>query len=191
MIGEGDTTKEHQQADLLASSIVRASRSPAREADSNARIRAGHGGRACGRIEGVTMDPSRKATVATDPAGKTRSGQRDNGSSREGCDNGESNQEGCDSDRSNEGDEGEGNGAGPAGLGPAPGLAGVLAPTTGEAQSGRRCWGVNAGSYESLATQEGEVLHRWRKGRWRLGKGALARPRRLLLWKTHGPRGQR
>jgi hypothetical protein len=133
------------------------------------------------------MDPAGKATVATDPTRKTRSSQRESGSSREGRSNGESNQEGCGSDRSNEGDEGEGDGAGPAGLGPAPGLAGVLAPATGEARSGKRCWGVSAGSYESLAAQEGDALRWWRKGRWRLGKGALARPRRLLLWKRHGP----
>jgi hypothetical protein len=53
-IGEGGTTKEHQQGDLLASSIVRTSRSPAREADGSARVCTGHGVRACGRIEGVT-----------------------------------------------------------------------------------------------------------------------------------------
>jgi hypothetical protein len=78
---QGDTTKEHQQADLLASSIVRTSRSPAREADGSARVCVGHGGRARGRIDGVTADPAGKATTATDPAGKTRSRQRDVGSS--------------------------------------------------------------------------------------------------------------
>jgi hypothetical protein len=89
-----DTTKEHQQADLLASSVVRSSRSPAREADSTACVCAGQGGRACGRIEGATTDPAgeghdsdessqengdpakgtadlaEKATAAMDPAGK-------------------------------------------------------------------------------------------------------------------------
>ena len=84
---QGDTTKGHRQADLPASSIVRASRSPAREADSSARVCAGHGVRARGRIEGETTDPAGKATAATDPAGKTRSSQRDGGSSREGRSN--------------------------------------------------------------------------------------------------------
>jgi hypothetical protein len=81
-IGEGDTTKEHQQVDL-ASSVVQTS-SPAREAGDYAHICAGHGGRAHDRMEGVTRDPAVKATTATDPAGKTRSGQRDGGSSQEG-----------------------------------------------------------------------------------------------------------
>jgi hypothetical protein len=45
---QGDTTKEHQQTDLLASSISRTSRSPAREAGGSA----GHGGRARGKING-------------------------------------------------------------------------------------------------------------------------------------------
>jgi hypothetical protein len=49
---QGDTTKGHWQADLPAYSIVRASRSPAKEADSNARVCAGHGVRARSRIEG-------------------------------------------------------------------------------------------------------------------------------------------
>jgi hypothetical protein len=40
---QGDTTKGHWQADLPASSIVHASRSPAREADSSARVCAGPG----------------------------------------------------------------------------------------------------------------------------------------------------
>jgi hypothetical protein len=65
---QGDPTKEHQQADLLASSINRMSRSPAREADGSARGCAGHGGRACGRMEGVTADPAGKATTSTDLA---------------------------------------------------------------------------------------------------------------------------
>jgi hypothetical protein len=59
-IGEGDTTKEHQQGNLLASSIDRTSRSPAREADDSARVCTDHGVRACGRIEGVTgIQPGR------------------------------------------------------------------------------------------------------------------------------------
>jgi hypothetical protein len=49
---QGDTTKGHRQADLPASSIVQASRSPAREADNSARVCAVHGVRARGRIEG-------------------------------------------------------------------------------------------------------------------------------------------
>jgi hypothetical protein len=48
---QSDTTKGHRQTDL-PSSIVRASRSPAREADSSARVCAGHGVRARGKIEG-------------------------------------------------------------------------------------------------------------------------------------------
>jgi hypothetical protein len=68
---QGDTTKGHRQADLRASSIVRASRSPAREADNSACVCAGHGVCARGRIEGETADPAGKATAATDPVGKT------------------------------------------------------------------------------------------------------------------------
>jgi hypothetical protein len=49
---QGDTTKGHWQADLPASSIVRASRIPAKEDDSSARVCAGHGVRAHSRIEG-------------------------------------------------------------------------------------------------------------------------------------------
>jgi hypothetical protein len=65
-----DTTKEHQQTNLLASSIVRTSRSPAREAGGSARVCASHGGRARDRIEGVKADLVGKATSATDPARK-------------------------------------------------------------------------------------------------------------------------
>jgi hypothetical protein len=86
---QGDATKEHRQADLPASSIIRASMSPAREADSSAHVCAGHGVRARGRIEGETTDPTGKATAMTDPAGKTRSSQRDGRSSREGRSNGD------------------------------------------------------------------------------------------------------
>jgi hypothetical protein len=68
---EGDTTKEHQQFDLLASSIVWTSRSPTREADSSARFCASHGGRVRDRIEGVMADPARKATTEKDLARKT------------------------------------------------------------------------------------------------------------------------
>jgi hypothetical protein len=49
---QGNTTKGHRQADLPASSIVQTSRSPAREADSSARVCAGHRVRARGKIEG-------------------------------------------------------------------------------------------------------------------------------------------
>jgi hypothetical protein len=41
------------------------------EAGGSARVYTGHGGRAHGRIEGVTVDPAGKATTATDPAWKT------------------------------------------------------------------------------------------------------------------------
>jgi hypothetical protein len=82
----GDPTKGHRQTDL-PSSIVRASRSPAREADSSAHVCAGHGVRARDKIEGETTDPVGKATTATDLAGKTRSSQRDGGSSRKGRSN--------------------------------------------------------------------------------------------------------
>jgi hypothetical protein len=68
---QGDTAKGHQQADLPASLIVRASRRPARDADSSPRVCAGHGVRARDIIEGETADPAGKATAATDPAGKT------------------------------------------------------------------------------------------------------------------------
>jgi hypothetical protein len=69
------TSRQH--TDLLASSIVRTSRGPAREADDSARVCAGHGGRARGRIEGITVDPAGKATTATDPATAIRlKGQR-------------------------------------------------------------------------------------------------------------------
>lgn len=67
----GDTTKEYQQADLLASSIVRTSRSLAREAGDSAHDSAGHGGRVRGGIEGITAHPAGKATTATDLARKT------------------------------------------------------------------------------------------------------------------------
>jgi hypothetical protein len=103
--------------------IVRMSRSPAREADGNARVCAGHGVRARSRIEGVMADPAGKATAATDPAEKTRSGQMDDRSSREGRSNGESGREGRGSDGSNKGDEAVGGGAGPTGQGPAADLA--------------------------------------------------------------------
>jgi hypothetical protein len=67
---QGDTTKGHRQADLPASSIIRASRSPARETDGSARDCAGQGVRARCRVEGVSVDPAGKATAATNPATK-------------------------------------------------------------------------------------------------------------------------
>jgi hypothetical protein len=112
---QGDTTKEHRQADLFASSIARTSRSPTREVGDNTRICAGHGGRTRGRIEGVTADQAVKATATMNLTGETRSGHRDGGSSQEGRSSGESSREGRDSDGSNEGDEGVGGGVGPAG----------------------------------------------------------------------------
>jgi hypothetical protein len=68
---QGDTAKGHRQADLSASSIIRASTSPAREADGSARVCAGHGVRARGRKDGESVDPAGKATTATNPAMKT------------------------------------------------------------------------------------------------------------------------
>jgi hypothetical protein len=55
----GDITKEHRQADLPASSIVRASRSPTREADGSARVCAGHGVRARDRKGECRIRPGR------------------------------------------------------------------------------------------------------------------------------------
>jgi hypothetical protein len=129
-IGEGDTTKEHQQIDLLSSLIVRMSRSPATETYGNARVCAGLGVRARGRIEGVTADPVEK----------TRSGQRDGKSSREGRSNGESGPKGRGSDGSNEGDEGVGGGVGPAGQGPAPILAGGFDNGDERSSISLHCW---------------------------------------------------
>jgi hypothetical protein len=120
---QDNTTKGHQQADLLASSIVWTSRIPA-----------SHGGHACGRI-GVSADPAGKATAATDPAMKTTirpKGQRikpgrsqQHGSGREGP---------SAIDPTEAMMKGECDGACPAKQGPTPGLAGrSLTPTTGEA----------------------------------------------------------
>jgi hypothetical protein len=120
---QGDTTKEHRQADRPASLIIRASTSPAREANSSARVCAGHGVRARGGIEGETADPAGKATAATDPAGKTRSSQKGRRIEPERSQQRGSGREGRGSDGSSEGDEGVGGGACPAGQGPAPDLA--------------------------------------------------------------------
>jgi hypothetical protein len=120
---QGDTTKGHQQADLPASLIVWASRSPAREADSSARVCAGHGVRARGRIEGETTDPAGKATAATDPAGKTRSSQRDGGSSRKGRSNVDPAGKAATVTDPAKAKKGVGGGACPAGQGPALDLA--------------------------------------------------------------------
>jgi hypothetical protein len=49
---QGDTTKEHRQADLSASSFVRTLRRPAREVDGSSCVCIDHGVRARGRIEG-------------------------------------------------------------------------------------------------------------------------------------------
>jgi hypothetical protein len=120
---QGDTTKGHRQDDLSASSIGRASRSPAREADSSARVCASQGVRAHDRIEGEMADPGGKATTATDPAGKTRSSQRDGGSSREGRGNGDPAGKAAAATDPTKAMKGVGGGAGPAGQGPAPDLA--------------------------------------------------------------------
>jgi hypothetical protein len=120
---QGDTTKGHRQDDLSASSIGRASRSPAREADSSARVCASQGVRARDRIEGGMADLAGKATTATDPAGKTRSSQRDGGSSREGRGNGDPAGKATTAMDPTKAMKGVGGGAGPAGRGPAPDLA--------------------------------------------------------------------
>jgi hypothetical protein len=120
---QGDTAKGHRQADLPASSIVRASRSPAREADSSARVCAGHGVRARDRIEGETTDPVGKATTATDPAVKTRSNQRDGESSRKGRNNVDPAGKAATATDPAKATEGVGGGACQAGQGPAPDLA--------------------------------------------------------------------
>jgi hypothetical protein len=120
---QGDTAKRHQQADLPASSIVRASRSPAREADGSACVCASHGVRARGRIEGETTDPAGKATAATDPVGKTRSSQRDGGSSRKGRSNVDPTGKVAAATDPAKAKKGVGAVACPAGQGPAPDLA--------------------------------------------------------------------
>jgi hypothetical protein len=97
-----------RQGDLPASLIIRASTSPAREADSSARVCVGHGVRARGRIdggngrsgqEGHDNDGSSREDVIQ-PKGRRikpkRSQQRGSGREDRG------------SDRSSEGDEGGG-----------------------------------------------------------------------------------
>jgi hypothetical protein len=106
--------------------IVRASRSPAREADSSACVCADHGVRARGRKEGETTDPAGKATTATDAARKTRSGQRDGGSSREGRSNEDPVGKAATTTDPTKAMKGEGDGAGLAKQGPAPDLAGLV-----------------------------------------------------------------
>jgi hypothetical protein len=71
-IGEGDTTKEYRQADLLASSIVQTSKSPTREADDSACVCAGHGVRDRSRIEG-----ERRIRPGRPRQRRIRSGRRD------------------------------------------------------------------------------------------------------------------
>jgi hypothetical protein len=144
---QGDTTKGRRHADLPASSIVRASRSPAREADSSARVCAGHGVRACGRKEGETTDPAGKATTATDPAGKTRSSQRDGGSSRKGHNNVDPTGKAAAAIDPAKAMKGVGGGAGPAEKGPAPDLArGVDDTGNGRSSKGRCCTRPGDGS---------------------------------------------
>jgi hypothetical protein len=71
-VGGATQQKEHQQAqDLLASSLVRSSRSPAREASGSARVCGSQSGRAHNIKEGVATDPAEKATSAADPARNT------------------------------------------------------------------------------------------------------------------------
>jgi hypothetical protein len=138
----GDTTKGHRQADLPASSITRTSRSSAREAASSARVCAGHGVRARGRIEGEMTDSAGKATTAIDPAGKMRSNQRDGGLSRKGRSNVDPAGKAA---AATDPVKGVGGGAVQPGRGLRRTWQGVLtALGTGEARSGRRCWGVSA-----------------------------------------------
>jgi hypothetical protein len=68
-----DTQKSTNMPTFFASSIVRTSRSPAREAIGSARVCAVHGGRARAhdRIEGLMVDPAEKATTTMDPVWKT------------------------------------------------------------------------------------------------------------------------
>jgi hypothetical protein len=143
---QSDTTKGQQQADPPASSNGRMSRSPTREADCSARVCAYHGVRARGRIEGETVDPAGKSTTATDPAGKTRSSQRDEGSSREGGSNGDPiGKAAAATDPTKAVKEGWAGGWVQPGRGLRRSWQGVLtAPVTGEARSGRLCWGVSA-----------------------------------------------
>jgi hypothetical protein len=119
---QGDTTKEHQQGDIPASSIVRTSRSPAKEADDSAHVYAGHGVRARGRVEGerrIRPGRPRQRRIWTEDAIRPKGRRIDPRSPQQGG----SDREGRGSDRSNEGDEGVGGGAGLAGQGPAPDLA--------------------------------------------------------------------
>jgi hypothetical protein len=137
---QGDTTKGHRQADLPASSIARASRSPAREADSSAHASVGHGVCARDRIEGETTDLVGKATTAMNLAGKTRSGQSDDGSSREGRSNGDPAGKAATTTDLAKAMKGVGGEAGPAGQGPVPGLArGVDGAGAGRSMKWRHC----------------------------------------------------
>jgi hypothetical protein len=133
---QGDTTKGHRQADLPASSIVRALRSPTREADSSARVCTGDGVHARCRIEGERrIQPGRprqrriRGEDTIRPKGRRIKPRRpqQHGPGREGRG----------SDGSNEGDEGVGGGAGPARQGPAPDLArGVDGTSDGRSSKG-------------------------------------------------------
>jgi hypothetical protein len=172
-IGEGDTTKEHQQVGLPASSIVRASRSPAREADSSARVCTGHGSRACGRIEGETADPAGKATTATDPAGKKRSSKRDGRSSRKGRSNVDPAGKAATATDPAKAMKGVGGGAGPAGQGPAPDLArGVDDTGDGRSSKGDALLGISAVSLGGgQRDEEGQHVRGCRRRTQRRGGG--------------------
>jgi hypothetical protein len=130
---QGDTTKEHQQADLLASSIVRTSRCPAREADGNAHIYVGHGVRTRGRIEGERQIRSGRLRQRR----IRRKGQRIE--PRRPQQHG-SGQESRVSNESNEGDEEVGGGAGLAGQGPASVLAGGFDDGDERSSVNLPCW---------------------------------------------------
>jgi hypothetical protein len=144
---QGDTTKGHRQADLPASSIGRASRSPAREADNSARVCAGHGVRARSRIEGERrIRPGRPRQRRIQPRRRDPAkGTADRAVmvAATGIRPGRPG-----SDGSNEGDEGVGGGAGPA-AGSAPDLARGV-DNTGDRRSskGEALLGINADSLE-------------------------------------------
>jgi hypothetical protein len=197
---QGDTAKGHRQADLPASSIVRASRSPAREADSSARVCAGHGVRARGGIEGETADPAGKATTATDPAGKPRSSQRGRRIEPERSQQRGSGREGRGSDGSSEGDEGVVGGACPAGQGPAPDLAkGVDGTSDGRSSKGEVALGPAMKALRWLHnTREEEKAYAWERCRTEertttVGEGsarevvAAAAPLRPAAAAAHAP----
>jgi hypothetical protein len=90
-------------------------------------------------------DPAGKATTATDPAGKTRSSQRDGGSSRKGRSNVDPAGKAATATDPMKAMKGWAARRVQSGRGLRRTWQGVLtALGTGEARSGRRCWGVSA-----------------------------------------------